>query len=204
MLENMHEIGQVKQVQAQPSALKLGSRPHKYYDPTPLLIVKSLLISPEGIIGVNTDGNEVLDVHHIQHPKSRNIEGKNGVSIGFTSHYQNIRNRLNPELKDGCAGENILVETDCSFTLGDLGKLIAIQSAATGNILYLARLMVAAPCVEFTQYAANAGMPLPPQELQAALKFLDKGQRGFYATPANSKAQMSVEAGDKVFVGSEG
>src|SRR5437763_11509151 len=36
---SLHEIGRVKQVQVQRSSLKVGERPHAYYDPTPLFVV---------------------------------------------------------------------------------------------------------------------------------------------------------------------
>ena len=200
MLENMREIGRVKQVQVQRTGLKPGDRLRTYYDPSPLLVVDQALVSAEGVIGVTDDGERVLDVHHMQHPQTRNSGGKNGVSIGFTSHYDAMRTRLNPRLADGCAGENILIEAERSFALADLGGEVALQSAATGEVLYLARLKVAAPCIEFSQYAANDGMPMAGRALKETLQFLDEGRRGFYATATNQHEPVSIRAGDRVFV----
>ncbi len=197
----MQEIGKIKQVQVQRSSLKAGQKPHRYYDPTPLLVVKQLRLATRGVVGITTEGNEVIDVHHVDHPNSKNQE-VNGVSLGFTSHYHSIRTQYGNHLWDGCAGENILVEAEQIFTLPDLGNQIAILSQANGEFIYLNDLLVATPCVEFSQFAANSGMPLVGEQLKAALQFLDEGRRGFYATVAGYSEQDGaiIQAGDKVFV----
>ena len=48
----MREIGRVKLVQVHPAPLKVGRHPNAYYDPSPLLVVDTLLVSPYGAIGV--------------------------------------------------------------------------------------------------------------------------------------------------------
>ena len=116
----MHEIGRIKLLQVQQSGLKVKQQPYGYYDPTPLLTVKSLLLYPDGVIGVTADGRRVIDVHHVQHPASRNHSGINGVSVAFTSHYEAMRSKFGDHLVDGCAGENILVEADDILRLADL------------------------------------------------------------------------------------
>src|SRR5260370_22387303 len=95
-----------------------------------------------------------------------------------------MRARFGQHLIDGCAGENILVDTERPFTLTDLEKGLAIQNPDTGQIVYLAQLKPAAPSVEFSPYAPNFGMPLPAHELQPALHFLHNGRRAFHATLA--------------------
>ena len=99
---------------------------------------------------------------------------------------------------DGCAGENILVEADDIITLADLGKQLAIQTQKPGELIYLTRLKVAAPCVEFSLFAASHGMALPAPQLKETLQFLDGGKRGFYATVAGQSDEMLVQAGDRV------
>jgi hypothetical protein len=200
MLENMREIGRVKLVQVQPTPLKIRERPNAYYDPSPLLVVDTLLVGPCGAIGVTAEGEHITDIHHAQHQASRNSHGKNDLSVGFTSHYAAMRARFGQHLIDGCAGENILVDTERPFTLTDLEKGLAIQNPDTGQIVYLAQLKVAAPCVEFSLYAANFGMPLPAHELQEALQFLHKGRRGFYARLAEHQNSGSVRTNDRVFI----
>src|SRR5258707_9544271 len=200
MLENMREIGRVKLVQVQPTPLKIRERPNAYYDPSPLLVVDTLLVSPYGAIGVTAEGGHITDIHHAQHQATRNSHGKNDLSVGFTSHYAAMRARFGQHLVDGCAGENILVDTDRTFTLADVAGGLAIQNPDTGQIVYLTQLKIDAPCVEFSQYAASYGMPLPPQELQAALQFLHNGRRGFYARLAEHQNSGSARANDRVFI----
>jgi len=196
----MHEIGRIKQVQVQRSSLKLETHTSSYYDPTPLLVVESLKLTPDGIFGFTTNEKRVIDVHHVDHPMSRNHNGINGVSLGFTHHYETMRTQFGEHMVDGCAGENILIETDAIITLSDLGNRVAIQSEETGELVYLTNLKVAAPCVEFSQYAANHGLPLAAAPLKATLQFLHHGRRGFYATAEAQETPVLVKAGDRVFV----
>lgn len=196
----MHEIGQIKRIQVQQLPLKGRKQPKKYYDPSPLLEVKYLLLSQKGIIGITGDGREVLDVHHVDHPESRNIERKNGVSFGFTSHYRSMRERFGDQVTDGIAGENILVESDKIWKREDLGEQLALQNHLTGAYFYLTSILVAHPCVEFSQYAANHGRSMPPKALQETLQFLDGGRRAFYAAIVDKNKQFTIQVGDKLFV----
>jgi len=196
----MHEIGRIKQVQIQPSPLKVESDNFTYYNPAPLLVVESLELTPDGVFGITAQQKRVIDVHHVDHPSSGNHHGTNGVSFGFTSHYETMRAQFGEHIKDGCAGENILIERDGIITLADLGSNIAIQSEETGQFVYLTKFKVAAPCVEFSQYAANHGLPLEAAPLKATLQFLHQGRRGFYATALAQETPVLVKAGDRVFV----
>ena len=195
----MHEIGRIKQVQVQCSPLKVESSDFTYYDPAPLLVVESLELTPDGVFGITAKQKRVIDVHHIDHPTSGNHHGTNGVSFGFTHHYETMRTQFGEHMVDGCAGENILIESDAIVTLSDLGNRIAIQSEETGQFVYLTSLKVAAPCVEFSQYAANHGLPLEAAPLKATLQFLNHGRRGFYATALAQETPVLVRANDRVF-----
>jgi hypothetical protein len=194
----MRRIGQIKQVQIQRKALKQGQKPHRYYDPSPILVVERLVLTPQGVLGVTADGEKLVDVHNADHPASRN-EGTNGISVGFTSHYQSMRMKFGAHLMDGCAGENILVELAEEIRLADLGERIAIQSQENSPWAYLERLKVAAPCVEFSHYALNEVMPVPAEILRETLIFLGEGRRGFYATFI-SEEPLTLQAGNSVFV----
>ncbi len=194
----MIEIGHIKLVQVQRTSLKFGERPNRYYDPAPLLVVEQLRVSADGVVGVAANGDTILDVHHTKHPGSKNIGGANGVSVGFTGHYQNMRAKFGGHLVDGCAGENIIVEASHPFTLDELGDHLTIQTPATGQIVHLARLLVAAPCIEFSHFANRESAPLSAGQLKATLQFLDDGARGFYAT-LEGQPQAAIQAGDKVF-----
>ena len=145
----MRVIGVIKQVQIQRASLKAGVRPHAYYDPAPLLTVGAALLTPGGVVGVADGGERIVDVHHGAHPASKSRQGSNGISIGFTGHYQAMRERFGAHVTDGIAGENILVESDGVWTLAELGQRLAIETAQ-GALIPLVDALVAAPCVEFS------------------------------------------------------
>jgi hypothetical protein len=110
-----------------------------------------------------------------------------------------MRERFGAHLADGCAGENILIEADGAFTLADLAGRVAIHNPATGEVVELSELLVAAPCVPFSHFAANQG-ELPAQALKETLQFLNDGRRGFYVQLAEGQREGWVQAGDQVFV----
>jgi hypothetical protein len=192
----MHLIGHVKQVQVQRSSLKVGERPQQCYDPSPLLVVSRLLLTKRGAIGITADGERIIDVHHADHPAS-GYRGENGLSLGFTTHYQKMRTRFGPHLRDGIAGENILIEdVGREFRLDELAEGIAIKDA-TGQLVLLAEIEVATPCTPFSQFAA--GETLSKQGLKETLQFLHYGRRGFYATLAEKQQEAEVQAGYSVY-----
>ena len=192
----MHFIGRVKQVQVQRSSLKVGERPQQCYDPSPLLVVSRLLLTKRGPIGITADGERIIDVHHADHPASR-YRGENGISLGFTTHYQSMRTRFGPHLRDGIAGESILIEDDGrEFRLDELVEGVAIK-VASDQLILLAEIEVAAPCTPFSQFAA--GDTLSKQALKETLQFLHYGRRGFYATLAEKQQEAEVQAGYSVY-----
>lgn len=196
----MRAIGEIKQVQVQRSKLKIGQKPSRRYDPTPITLVARLLLTPQGVIGLIQDNEHIVDVHHAHHPETRHSDGLNGISIGFTSHYAAMRQQFGTHLFDGCAGENILVETRQEQEEEQVAHGIVIQSSSTGQLIYLKDIMVAAPCVEFSHFALGDDPAYTtPESLKAALQFLDNGRRGFYATLA-APAEATIQAGDMVFV----
>jgi hypothetical protein len=195
----MREIGLIKHVQLQRSSLKQGQRPQRYYDPAPLLVVERLLLAPGGVSAVSAASEPIIDVHHADHPETKNRLGTNGISIGFTSHYGAMRDRYGAHLTDGCAGENILVESDHVWSLDQLGTALMIE-CADGQMVALAGLMTAAPCVEFSRFAHLSAEPLTSDQLRTTLQFLDDGIRGFYARLTDGQPDADIRAGDRVFV----
>jgi hypothetical protein len=198
MVEIMREIGRVKQVQIQRSSLKLGEKPIRIYNPAPLLVMDTISVNTHGVTGLMADGAQIIDVHNAKHMATRN-QGANGVSIGFTANYREMRAQYGSHLVDGIAGENILIEADRRFALDDLGVRLAFENAHTGEVAYLDDLMVAPPCVEFSHYVNKANLessPLPADQLKATLQFLGDGRRGFYAT---AFATTVIQAGDRMF-----
>jgi hypothetical protein len=191
-------IGTIKLVQIQRSSLKAGERPHVYYDPAPLLEVARLRLTPSGVVGLPEIEPPIVDVHNATHQASKNQRGLNGISFGFTGHYQAMRREFGPHLTDGCAGENILIEVDRVLRLGDLGTRLVIEGA-DGRVVYLTNLLAAAPCVEFSRFARSSDAPLPAEALRTTLQFLNDGMRGFYACLSADQDGATVQAGDRVF-----
>lgn len=193
----MRLIGRIKCVQIQRSSLKLGEKPDRRYDPTPLLVVDGLELSPEGVVGLNADGGRLIDVHNALHPQTKFGGGTGPISMGFTAHYRAMRERFGAHLTDGIAGENILVEVAQPIKLNDMGKQITIINPATREQAILDVWSVAAPCEPFSQFAARE--KISGEALKSALQFLHEGMRGFYLATAPNQGILTVQAGDEVY-----
>jgi len=191
----LREIGVVARLKIQRTSLKVGDKPNRVYDISPLLSVQHMRVSAAGAAAILPDGPPAPDVHHLDHPISQHA-GSNGVSIGFTPHYAHMREHYGAHLADGCAGENILIETSALMMLDDLQAGVLIRCGA--DRVWLQSIRIARPCLEFSRFALRE--PRAERESDAikdALQFLDGGLRGFYVTPA-SEAIISV--GDRVYL----
>lgn len=195
----MQLIGSIVRLQVQLRSLKVGERMRRWYDPGPLVAVPRLGVDETGVVGWDADGQRVDDVHNVSYPDGRN-RGDNHVSIGFTSHYGAMRRRFGTHLRDGIAGENILVATGIagglSFSDGELGGTLLVETVA-GRI-ELADLRPAEPCAEFSRFAlrVEADDDAEAPEVKDALQFLRRGMRGYYAARATPGM---VELGDLVY-----
>jgi hypothetical protein len=149
----MELIGTIVRLQIQRSSLKLGERPRRWFDPAPILEVPELRLSSDGVVGVLPDGDQTVDIHNRTHPQTRYGTG-NGISVGFTSHYAQMRARHGDRITDGIAGENILVETERAFSQADLPAQIAIEGP--DGLVQLEGVRVIEPCVEFSRYSRRA------------------------------------------------
>lgn len=192
----MREIGRIKFVQIQQESLKVGEKPNRRYQPDPLRQVEALRLTPRGIVGLTADGATIIDVHHMDHPRSRNNDNLNGISFGFLSSYGTMRGRFGPHLADGIAGENILIETVPDFSLEDIDTSLTIGTS-DGQEICLCEIMVAAPCVEFSTFCLNGPGSPEPETLKDALQFLSEGLRGFYATLLGPQ-EMTIQPGDVI------
>ena len=137
-------------------------------------------------------------MHNHDHPSSKNRGGENGISLGFTAHYLAMRQRFGQHLADGIAGENILIQADRQFPLEALANGVVVEGTG-GRRLELRPIIVAAPCVEASRYALRfPDGARPDATVTEALRFLDAGMRGFYATYTGEPAV--VEIGARVFL----
>ena len=193
----MREIGTVTRLQIQRGSLKSGEKPTRVYDPAPLLSVTALNVTPDGALGASPDGGDawIVDVHHRAHPQTKNEDGLHGISLGFTSHYDAMREHFGDRVQVGCAGENIIATSNRRFSYADLANGVVILSPEGQERVRLKILQVAHPCRPFTGWAL--GKQVEPEELKKHLQFLDGGMRGFYCV---GEGMGTVALGDSVAV----
>ena len=199
MVENMRELGMVKLVQLQPSGLIIETPSGYFYDASRRVEVDRLLITSRGIEATTPDGEHVLDIHHLDHP-DKAYSDDDLVCVGFSAHYEAMRARFGEHMVDGIAGENIIIEYDQEVWPEDLGGQIVIENTETGHRTYLDLVSFAAPCEEFSHFAAQSQHKrLPASELKATLQFLNNGRRGFLLVLRGGQEPAIVQPGDRVF-----
>ena len=191
----MRELGHVVRLQIQRSSLKTGEKPHRVYDPAPILTVDRLSLSPDGALGEAAHGAWVVDIHHRMHPSTKNPDGEHGISLGFTSHYDVMRARLGDRITPGCAGENILVEARGRVEMEDLTEGVGLLARDGRELVRLHVLQVAHPCRPFSGWAL--GGVVETDVLKETLQFLDDGMRGFYCAGMGTGI---VSVGDRVVI----
>jgi len=196
----MRELGKIKLVQLQPSGLIIKTPLGKFYDASRRLEVERLLITPQGIEATTSDGQQVLDIHHMNHPEKA-YGDDDLISIGFTSHYKAMRAQFGEHMIDGIAGENIIIKYDDEVWTEDIGDQIAIENIETGRRTILDLECFAAPCSEFSHFAAQSQHErLPAAELKSTLQFLNDGRRGFLFVLREGQDPAIVQPGDRIFV----
>ena len=191
----MRDLGRIVRLQIQRASLKTGEKPTRVYDPTPLLAVDRLALGPDGALGEGSDGSWLVDVHHRAHPRTKNEDGAHGVSLGFTSHYALMRDRFGERITLGCAGENIIVETERRIVFADLEHGVALLAPDGRELARLEVLQVAEPCRPFSGWAL--GDVVESRVLKETLQFLEGGTRGYYCTGVGSGI---VSVGDRVAI----
>jgi hypothetical protein len=101
---------------------------------------------------------------------------------------------------DGIAGENIIIEYDQEVWTEDLGQQLAIENKKTGQMTLLDLVCFAAPCEEFSHFAAQSqDKRLPAAKLKSMLQFLNNGRRGFLLVLHEGQEAATVQPGDRVF-----
>lgn len=137
------------------------------------------MIDADGVTGYTSEGAVLLDVHNRRHPQSR-FRGDNGISLGFTGHYREMRLRFDNGPDDGAAGENVLVG---DTRVHDEASLLAgVMIESSDGPVRLTTVTAAPPCVEFTRYCLGlAAGQADRSAVAAGIEFLGRGMRGFYA-----------------------
>src|SRR5437879_8994156 len=149
----MRDLCRTVRRQIQRSSLKTGEKPTRVDDTAPLLAVDRLALGPDGALGEGPGGSWLVDVHHRAHPHTKNEDGVHGLSLGFTSHYALMRDRFGARITLGCAGENIIVETERRMVFADLEHGVALLAPDGRELARLEVLQVAEPCRPFSGWA---------------------------------------------------
>lgn len=200
MHEKLQLLGIIKLTQLQPNGLIIEKPPGYFYDHTRLMPADHLVITSGGIETTTPAGERVLDIHHLEHPEKA-YDPDDLVCIGFTSHYAAMRARFGQHMQDGVAGENIIIDCADEIWPAHLGQQLAIENAQSGTLAYLDVSRFAAPCEEFSHFAANSQHKrLPAKELKSALQFLGNGRRGFLLVLAAGQGPITVQPDDRVYV----
>jgi hypothetical protein len=165
-------------VQREP--MKIGKAPLRSYEPAALVPVTSLLAEPRGVQGVTADGAVVLDVHHRDHPKSRDRKGKAGILFMGTGDYAALRERYGDHVVDGIGGETVLLDAPDGLAGGGLPRTVTVLTA--DGQLELHGVRTAAPCVEFSRFCLRQEISaLVDDEVRKSMIDLDNGARGYRA-----------------------
>lgn len=184
----------IVRLQVQTDPVKVGRAPLRRYDPAVIESVPRIEVSPSGVVGLARQLGSVLDVHHVDHPRSRDRRGNAGVSVMGTGDYLRLRARYGDHLTEGIAGETILV--DCPDGLAGRSMADRMTVLTGGGPIVLNQLRVAEPCVEFSRYCLREEpSPIVDDAVRQALVDLDSGARGYRAVADGSGV---IALGDEV------
>src|SRR5207245_8887018 len=185
----MRDLGRIVRLQIQRASLKTGEKPTRVYDPTPLLAVDRLALGPDGALGEGSDGSWLVDVHHRAHPRTKNEDGAHGASLGVTSHYALMRDRFGERITLGCAGENIIVETERRMVFADVEHGVALLAPDGRELARLEVLQVAEPCRPFSGW--GLGGVVEARDRLEALRVWEGGARGSHC-PGGGWGRVAV------------
>ncbi|MDE0369780.1 MAG: hypothetical protein OXI84_06540 [bacterium] len=164
------EVGQVVKLQIH----RRHQRDEGIYRLDPLAEVSTLRLTPNGPIGF--DGNSwIVDCHHRYHPQASTHRPGRALSIGFTSHYEDIWKRFTP-IPLGASGENVIVSSDEVISEAELDGGIRIGTPQAS--VMVAGPKVAEPCVAFTRLVTGRA-EASASDLAEDRERLRNGIRGF-------------------------
>lgn len=186
----------IVRLQVQRGPVKIGKAPLRTYEPAAIVPVSSLLAEPRGVRGVTDDGEIVLDVHHQDHPESRDRKGRAGILFMGTGDYTALRERYGDHVIDGIAGETILLDAPKGLAGRELPGTVVVTTR-TGP-LELTAVRPADPCVEFSRFCLRQPVsPTVDAAVKRALIDLDGGTRGYRSVVAGAG---TISIGDVVSI----
>jgi hypothetical protein len=180
----------IVRLQVQRGPVKIGKAPLRYYEPKALVPVVRIKAGPRGVRGITDEGEQVLDVHHQDHPQSRDRRGRAGILLMGTGDYIALRARYGDHLVDGIAGETILLDAPDGLAARDLPTTVTVNTAA--GPVQLNDVRAADPCVEFSRFCwRQPSSPVVDDLIKQTLIDLDGGARGYRAV-ASTEATIAV------------
>jgi hypothetical protein len=184
----------IVRLQVQTDPVKVGRAPLRRYDPAVIESVPRIEVSPSGVVGLAERLGSVMDVHHVDHPRTRDPRGNGGVTVMGTGDYARLRADYGDHLTEGVAGETILLDAPDGLARRPMPTQITVLTA--GGPIALARVEVADPCVEFSRYCLGLEpSPIVGDDVRRALVDLDDGARGYRAVADGSGV---IALGDEV------
>ena len=184
----------IVRLQVQTDPVKVGRAPLRRYEPAAIESVPRIEVSPSGVVGLAERLGSVLDVHHVDHPHTRDLRGKAGVTVMGTGDYARLRADYGEHLTEGVAGETILVEAPDGLARRPMPSQITVVTA--GGPIALSQVRVADPCVEFSRYCLGLEpSAIVGDDVRRALVDLDDGARGYRAVAGGSGV---IALGDEV------
>lgn len=184
----------IVRLQVQTDPMKVGRAPLRRYDPSVIESVPRIEVSPSGVIGLARSLGSILDVHHVDHPHTRDRKGIGGVTVMSTGDYARLRARYGDHLTEGIAGETILVDAPDGLAGRAMADRITVVTGS-GQI-GLTQVRVAEPCVEFSRFCLGQEPSATVDEaVRQALVDLDGGARGYRAVADGSGV---IALGDEV------
>lgn len=192
-------LGPIVRLQVQRTPLKVGAKPNRVYVTEPIVQAPRLALAAEGAVALVPHG-EIVDVHNARHPATHNADGRHGVSVGFTAHYRAMRERYGDHMTVGCAGENVIVESERAVAPEEAAAGFVVLAADDTERCRLVDVRPAPPCREFIGFA-HGGHAVDQATWRATRDFLDGGMRGFYCTMAagaGGQSHVMIAAGDRL------
>lgn len=194
----MRKLGTIVRLQVQVESVKSGAKPHERYTPEPhLKTVDALRLNADGVEGIASDGSTLPDVHNRSHPRSK-WRGNNGISLGFTGHYNAMHDRFGDHMTDGIAAESMLVDFPGLLPLEAIQQ--GIRIVGDGRDITIGPWEVAHPCAPFSKYCLQFPEDAKPdRRITETLQFLEDGMRGFLAIWPETADPVEIRLGDEVW-----
>lgn len=193
----MQKVGTIQFVQIQRESLKTIQNPNDepFYQTHPIEKVNRLRITDAGVVGIGKYGQEIIDVHNEAHPQTR-YRGDNKISLGFLQNYERMRGRFGDHIKDGNAGENIIIDAEIDIVNLNYKRRFFLKHDDV--LIELKNVIPAPPCRPFSVFCLI--VPQCAEDIKGALQFLSNGTRGYYAEAILADDDFVVQAGDELLV----